>query len=817
MVENRDIELNEIEVTLLGELLRGENQNYADVASRLELDAEELSESVARYVISVEYSDDLMDMLRIFGLTVEQFVEAVVQLSRLGGYAGLLDRVNEKTKNIPEVALAFSNRGHTGSLEDEISPNRAKASLAEYLSSVRMWPRRALSKIKSILFIDKLLIILYVFILIIKGLLTKVAFGLSKWPHPGARRPTKWDKLRGIAPELGAIARRGRNVWRLFPWRQRQSLFGALAVTSLASAANTSIWLFLRGLINSVDPALHPGTTTAVLTQVAVFYLAVIAVAYLIRESMNMLRHYLVEEACTRIDKNIYVRVVAHLMKVDLAVLTQDHIGAVYGRIHRSVEGPVRFLRLSFLEFVPALFTGAFALAATVSRQPTIALAMLGVAPLSLALSIWQIVTQKVARLDLLRTRDRMDGTVVEQLGGIDYVRAAHTHKQEVRRVAKAAERRRAKELRHHFQMSLFGSGKAVNEGFFHLLVLAFAVYLLVHERLQAGDVLMFSGLFLYVMAPLKEFRRFVDEAHESSLRIGDLLGLLAVPVDRSFKAPADAATPRLALGEPLFAAEGLEVEFGTAAGPKRALNGLSVVIRHGETIGVAGRSGSGKTTWLRTLMRLVHPCGGSASLGGIPLERVSRQAIGELIGYVGQNPFVFAGTVAENIAYGSKGVTAESIHLAAKMASIHDEIMVMPGGYRSRVAERGQNLSFGQRQRIALARIFLKNPSILILDEGTSALDNTSELLVQNAIYKARADRTVIFVAHRLTTLRDADRILVFEDGRIVETGIYAELVRRGGVFAELVRSAEGHEPPSNRIDVLPTPAETALKMSVR
>jgi ATP-binding cassette subfamily B protein len=617
------------------------------------------------------------------------------------------------------------------------------------------------------------------------------------------KRPTKWERLRGIAQELGTIARRGRHVWRLVPWRQRLALFGALAVMSLASAANTSIWLCLRGLVNSVDPALHPGSTAASLTRVAASYLAIIAGAYLVRESMNVLRRFLVEKTCTRIDKDMYVRVVAHLMKVDLTVLAQDHIGALYGRINRSVEGLVRFLRLTFLEFAPALLTGGFALAAAFSQQPKIALAMLGVAPLSLTLTIWQIITQKGIRLDLLRTRERMDGTVVEQLGGIDYVRAAHTHKQEVRRVARAAERRRSKELRHHVEMSLFGSGKAINEGLFHVLVLAFAAYLLAQGRLKPGDVMMFSGLFLSVMAPLNEIHRFMDEAHESSLRIGDLIGLLTVPIDRSFKTSADAGTPRLAPGEPLFVAEGLEVEFRTAAGSRRALDGLTVAIRHGETIGVAGRSGCGKTTWLRALMRLVHPCGGTAKLGDTPLERVSREAIGELVGYVGQNPFVFAGTVAQNIAYGCDKATEKQVRRAAEMACIHDEIMVMPGGYRARVAERGQNLSGGQKQRIALARVFLKNPPILILDEGTSALDNTSERLVQKAINAARADRTVILVAHRLTTLRDADRILVFEDGRIVEVGTYLELVCRGGVFAELVRSAEGHEPPSDRINV--------------
>jgi ATP-binding cassette subfamily B protein len=633
------------------------------------------------------------------------------------------------------------------------------------------------------------------------------------------KRLTRTERLRSIGRELGTIVRRGRQVWRLVPWSHRLALAGALAVMSLSSAASTVIPLCLRQLIDDVDPATNPGRTAGALTGVAIFYLAIIAAAYLVRESMNVLRRFLVERTCTRIDKDMYVRVVAHLMKVDLTVLAQDHVGALYGRINRSVEGLVRFLRLTFLEFVPALLTGGFALVATLSMRPGIALAMIGVVPLSLGLTIWQIITQKGIRLDLLRTREAMDGTVVEQLGGIDYVRAAHTHRQEVRRVARAAERRRSKELRHHFEMSLFGSGKAINEGFFHVLVLAFAVYLFVHGRVGAGEVMMFSALFLNVMAPLNEIHRFIDEGHESSLRVGDLIGLLTVPIDRSFRTPASSAAgdPRLTLGEPVFVSEGLEVEFPAPGGPaRRALNGLTIAIRHGETIGVAGRSGCGKTTWLRTLMRLAHPCGGQATLGGVPLEAVTRRAIGELVGYVGQNPFVFAGTVAQNIAYGCDGATGKDIRRAAEMACIHDEILMMPGGYKARVAERGQNLSGGQRQRIALARIFLKNPPILILDEGTSALDNTSERLVQKAIDAARADRTVILVAHRLTTLRDADRILVFDDGRIVETGTYTELVGRGGVFAELVRSAEGcdhdPEPPAPLEPVAIAPPESLV-----
>src|SRR5439155_10727832 len=176
---------------------------------------------------------------------------------------------------------------------------------------------------------------------------------------------------------------------------------------------------------------------------------------------------------------------------------------------------------------------------------------------------------------------------------------------------------------------------------------------------------------------------------------------------------------------------------------------------------------------------------------GGVPLEQISREDIGKLVGYVGQSPFVFAGTVAENIAYGCEEATAEQIQRAAELAHIHDEILAVPGGYEAPIAERGPNLSGGQKQRLALARVFLKNPPILILDEGTSALDTISERRVQQAIEAARADRTVILVAHRLSTLLDTDRIFVFDNGRIVETGTYDELLHRGGVFAELIHHA--------------------------
>src|SRR5262249_55111775 len=148
----------------------------------------------------------------------------------------------------------------------------------------------------------------------------------------------------------------------------------------------------------------------------------------------------------------------------------------------------------------------------------------------------------------------------------------------------------------------------------------------------------------------------------------------------------------------------------------KRALDGVSLSIRYGETIGVAGRSGGGKSTWIKVLLRLIHPCSGSVRLGGVPLDEVSRAELAPLVGYLGQGAFVFSGTVAENILYGRPNAPRDAVWRAAQLANLHDEILALPGGYDAVITERGQNLSGGQRQRLAIARLLLHQPPILIL-----------------------------------------------------------------------------------------------------
>ena len=567
-----------------------------------------------------------------------------------------------------------------------------------------------------------------------------------------------------------------------------------MALTSITAVI---VPVALGRLVDDVGAGVLQQAPASQLFRTAGTILGVIAVVVFVRELFNVLRRYLVENTCTRIDKQLSVKIVAHLLTVDLGSLTHEKIGSLNGRISRNVDGYIKLLRVGFLDFFPAVLTGLVALGTATFKAPWMGVVMAAAIPACVALTARQLLSQKGIRLQLMHNREEMDGTVVELLGGLDYVRVADTRDLEVKRFARSAEARRKTELKHHIAMALFGSAKALTEGFFHLVVLGSAVYLAATGHITFGSILTFSGLFLSVMTPMAEVHRILDEGHEASLRAGDLMDMLAQPVDVSYQT-ATHRTPSLDDEAPIISVKQLQVTYTSASGHRvSALNDVNFEIRAGETVGVVGRSGCGKSTLIKVLMRVVHPCGGRVSLKGLELNAVSRETISQLIGYVGQSPFLFSGTVEENILYGCKRrFLPEDIHRAARQACIYDEIMAMSEGFATVLAEHGANLSGGQKQRIALARIFLKDPPLLILDEATSALDNISERAVQEAIEAARADRTVILVAHRLSTLSDVDRILVFESGRLMEEGAYDELLKKGGVFTGLVMSAERNSP---------------------
>jgi ATP-binding cassette subfamily B protein len=224
-------------------------------------------------------------------------------------------------------------------------------------------------------------------------------------------------------------------------------------------------------------------------------------------------------------------------------------------------------------------------------------------------------------------------------------------------------------------------------------------------------------------------------------------------------------------------------------------LSDISMHVPAGETHAIVGSTGSGKSTLIRLLMRFNDPSSGSISLDGLDVSSLSYASLRGAIGYVSQDVFLFHGTVMENIAYGRPDATQEDIITAAKQAEAHDFITALPIGYETIVGERGQKLSGGQRQRVSLARAILRNPSILILDEATSAVDNETEAAIQRSLAQVSKNRTTIVIAHRLSTVRDAHKIWVLEQGKIQESGTHDDLLKTDGLYHALWRVQTGEK----------------------
>ncbi|HEV3256644.1 MAG TPA: ABC transporter ATP-binding protein [Gemmataceae bacterium] len=631
--------------------------------------------------------------------------------------------------------------------------------------------------------------------------------------------PDNHFSVMGLWSELVTSVGRVRRVMPIIARRHKVMLLLATGIMLLNGLLNTAMPVLFGVLVTRVAAVWNDSAGRGSIFAVAVPFFALAAAGYLIRELLQIGQRYLVQSACTSIERDMTVVATSHLFTADLAVLAGERVGALQGRISRSVDGLVGFIGITFNEMVSGLIAIACALTYMFAVEYRVGLLMLAAMPLAAFLALRQTGSQLNTRRQIMRTRENLDGTIIERLGGIEYIRAADTANQEVNRVERVAGEQQQRKMHYQLSMARYESLKALNEGFFHLLVLGLAIYLVSQHAREPGDIITFSLLFYRVVTPLKTMWLLLDNIQEYNLRVDDLLQMLAQPTDDSFilelerelsmmwrvaalygrkrlALPVPSREPRLEKGAPLIVISNLVVDYATPGGrPQRALRGVSLTVPHGRTVGVAGPTGSGKSTWVKVLLRLVPPAAGFVALGGVPLENIDRRTIGRLFGYVSQTPFLFAGTIEENIAYGSEGATPENVRRAAELARIHEEIVALPRGYQSPVAERGQNLSGGQRQRIALARVFLKDPPILILDEATSALDNLNERAIQEALAATRADRTTILVAHRLTTLRDADEILVFDQGRIVESGDFEKLERGPGLFAQLVRSTtEGH-----------------------
>jgi ATP-binding cassette subfamily B protein len=303
------------------------------------------------------------------------------------------------------------------------------------------------------------------------------------------------------------------------------------------------------------------------------------------------------------------------------------------------------------------------------------------------------------------------------------------------------------------------------------------------NPSLTLGDLLAFVGYIWLFYGPLQWYSvilNWMTHAFSGAERIFEVLDTATENEN-----DADAICIEKIKGEIEFK----NVHFSYEQG-KEIIKGISFTIKSGEVIGLVGKSGSGKSTLINLLSRFYNPDSGIINIDGNPLKKIKLAQLRNNMGIVMQEPFLFNASIAENIAYGMENASFKEIIEAAKIAYAHEFIIRKPDGYDTLIGESGIRLSGGEKQRIAIARAILHNPPILILDEATSSVDTSTEEHIQNAIASLIKGRTTIAIAHRLSTLRNADRLIVLSDGKIIESGSHDELIAAQGSYAGMVRS---------------------------
>ena len=469
-----------------------------------------------------------------------------------------------------------------------------------------------------------------------------------------------------------------------------------------------------------------------------------------------------------------------HVQGLELAYFEDRSTGGLMSVLNDDINQLERFLNVGANDIIQVIVTVIVVGILFFVAAPAVA----WLAFLPVPLIIWgSFRFQRRIAPHYAEVRERvgiLNGQLANNLSGIATIKSFTAEGLETRRVSGESDAYRESNRRAIRLSSTFVPliRMAIVAGFVATLV--YGGYLTVSGSLAIGvygTLVFMTQRLLWPLTRLGETFDLYQRAMASTARVLNLLDTEAEM--------ADGATP-LPLREVRGEVRLEEVTFGYKDGPT-VLNGLTLSVPAGATTAVVGATGAGKSTLVKLLLRFYDPNKGRVTLDGRDVREVRLEDLRRAIGLVSQDVFLFHGTVRENIAYGRPDATLDEVVHAAKVAEAHDFISALSSGYDTIVGERGQKLSGGQRQRVSIARAVLKDPPILILDEATSAVDNETEAAIQRSLERVSRDRTVVLIAHRLSTVRNADRIYVLEGGTLAEAGRHEELLDTGGIYAGL------------------------------
>ncbi|HEX3276836.1 MAG TPA: ABC transporter ATP-binding protein [Gemmatimonadales bacterium] len=480
--------------------------------------------------------------------------------------------------------------------------------------------------------------------------------------------------------------------------------------------------------------------------------------------------------------RDLRTRIFDHLLTLDLGYFQRTRAGALISGIITEVDQTKTVITASLL----ALFQNIVVVATTlvVLSQISLRLTLLTLACVPAMVYLLQTLLKRLREHSRARARERGEVTAIltERIGAVRLIRSYGEEARESKRFAAQATRYRKQVIRTQRFSSLTSPLTEIFSGFLVILIIWAGTrpgLIGLSGPLAPETIIVFLIAALKLTSPLKTIASYpavMAVTLASAERVFEILDEPSTEVDRPGEGPAR------------FEREVAYDQVGFRYGQNPpVLRDVSFRLPKGKVVALVGPSGAGKTTLADLLPRLHDPTGGTITMDGVPLTRLTRRSLRSLMGVVSQDTVLLNDTVEANIAYGSPGATREQVEAAARAANADLFIAQLPQGYDTLLGERGTRLSGGQRQRIAIARALLRYPPILILDEATSALDTESERLVQQAIDRLMAERTVLVIAHRLATVRDADEIVVLEDGRVIQQGTHDQLFRAGGLYRRL------------------------------
>ena len=509
------------------------------------------------------------------------------------------------------------------------------------------------------------------------------------------------------------------------------------------------------------------------------WFLAGLACAAVASWLLSWARTFLLAWTAERIVADLRNKTYAHLQTLSQDFFSEYRTGDLISRVSNDADRICSFLSLQFIDFAADVLLISMSAVILFSIDPWLALATL--APLPFIAWLVQSVRDRLLNRFTAgnEAMGAMTSVLADTIPGIRVVKAFAQESREVERFRKANDVLLAANDEVNREWSYFGPIVALLTDLGLLIVWGCGVYAVFHHRITVGVLTAFVAYISRFYSRLDSMSRMAAATQRAAVSANRLFEIL----DRTPGVPEPENPVPLTHMDGAVELENVRFNFGA----REILAGVSTSIRPGEMIGLVGSSGAGKTTLINLLCRFYDVSSGVVRIDGIDVRQLRLSDLRRQIGLVLQEPFLFFGTIAENIAYGRPDASREEIVAAAQAARAHDFILSLADGYDSTVGERGQLLSGGERQRISIARALLVNPRILILDEATSSVDNETERDIQLALDNLIKGRTTIAIAHRLTTLQQADRLLVLDHGQIVEEGTHESLLALNGVYRRL------------------------------